>query len=173
MTSSPFRQLLGYSTAHRKRMVWATVCSVLNKLFDLAPPALIGLAVDVVVKREDSWLAHHGFPDTGDQLIVVAVLTVLIWGLESVFEYLFQWLWRNVAQSMQHDLRCDAYSHVQGLDMTWHQRSATGRVMSILNDDINQLERFLDGGANDIIQGHGIDCQLGLSEMTNGNHLGI
>ncbi len=24
--------------------------------------------------------------------------------------------------------------------------------MSILSDDINQLERFMDGGANDIIQ---------------------
>ena len=35
---------------------------------------------------------------------------------------------------------------------TWHQEASTGRVMSILNDDINQLERFLDGGANDIIQ---------------------
>ena len=28
----------------------------------------------------------------------------------------------------------------------------SGRLGSILNDDINQLERFLDGGANDIIQ---------------------
>ena len=50
MSASPFRQLLGYSVAYRQRMVWASVCSVLNKLFDLAPPALIGLAVDVVVK---------------------------------------------------------------------------------------------------------------------------
>ena len=27
-----------------------------------------------------------------------------------------------------------------------------GRVDGILNDDINQLERFLDGGANEIYQ---------------------
>ena len=152
MSASPFRQLLGYSVAYRQRMVWASVCSVLNKLFDLAPPALIGLAVDVVVKREDSWLGVRGLEDPSHQLILVAVLTVIIWGLESIFEYLFQWLWRNIAQSMQHELRCDAYAHVQGLDMTWHQEASTGRVMSILNDDINQLERFLDGGANDIIQ---------------------
>ena len=66
-------------------MVWASVCSVLNKLFDLAPPALIGLAVDVVVKREDSWLGVRGLEDPSHQLILVAVLTaVIIWGLESI-----------------------------------------------------------------------------------------
>jgi ATP-binding cassette subfamily B protein len=41
-------------------MVLAATCSVLNKLFDLAPPVLIGLAVDVVVKRNGSWLAGFG-----------------------------------------------------------------------------------------------------------------
>ena len=148
----PLRHLIGYSKVHRTRMIWATVCSVLNKFFDLAPPALIGLAVDVVVKQERSWLAQRGVEDPFYQLVIVAALTVLIWGLESIFEYLFQWLWRNLAQSMQHDLRCDAYHHVQRLDLGWHQRSSTGRTMSIINDDINQLERFLDGGANDILQ---------------------
>ena len=29
--------------------------------------------------------------------------------LESAFQYAYEWLWRNLAQSMQHDLRIDAY----------------------------------------------------------------
>ena len=36
--------------------------------------------------------------------------------------------------------------------MNFFENDNTGRLLSILNDDINQLERFLDQGANQIIQ---------------------
>ena len=42
---------------HKGTIRLATLCSVLNKIWDLAPPLLIGLAVDVVVQREESFLA--------------------------------------------------------------------------------------------------------------------
>ena len=130
----------------------ATLFSVLNKIFDLAPPILIGAAVDIVVKREDSVLGALGAPTLQDQLIWLAGATLLIWGLESIFEFLLGWYWRNLAQSLQHDLRLDAYAHVQQLDLAWFQDRSTGRLLAILNDDVNQLERFLDHGANDLIQ---------------------
>jgi len=60
--------------------------------------------------------------------------------------------WRNLAQNLQHDLRMRAYAHVQKLELSWFERTRTGNLMSVLNDDINQLERFLNGGANDLIQ---------------------
>jgi ATP-binding cassette subfamily B protein len=133
--------------------VWlAASFSVLNKIFDLAPPLLIGTAVDVVVKREDSLLASLGVVDPGRQLVVLAVGTLAIWGLESVFEYAYKVLWRNLAQTLQHELRQNAYGHLQRLDLAYFEDRSTGGLMSILNDDINQLERFLDGGANDLLQ---------------------
>ena len=46
--------------------------------------------------------------------------------------------------------------------MGWFRDNKSGRVMSILNDDVNQLERFLDGGANDILQvGTTVICVTG------------
>ncbi|NOY25775.1 MAG: ABC transporter ATP-binding protein [Oligoflexia bacterium] len=149
---SPLRRLLTYAGKHRKTVRAAAICSVLNKLFDLAPPALIGIAVDVVVKRQDSLLARLGVVDVGHQLVLLAGLTVIIWGLESLFEYAFGLLWRNLAQTVQHELRVDAYTHIQRLDAGWFQDRSTGGLMAILNDDVNQLERFLDGGANDLLQ---------------------
>lgn len=148
----PLRRLLGHIDHHRQQVQYAVACSVLNKLFDLAPPLLIGLAVDVVVEQKSSLLAQWGFEDIQTQLQIVAVLTVIIWGLESVFEYLLKWLWRNLAQSVQHELRLEAYRHIQDLDMAWFAENSRGGLMSILSDDINQLERFLDEGANDILQ---------------------
>ena len=46
----------------------------------------------------------------------------------------------------------DAYQHVQQLDMAWFERNRSGNLLSVLNEDINQMERFLNGGANDLIQ---------------------
>lgn len=152
MADHPLTRLLQAARAHRRTVVWASFCSVTNKLLDLAPPALIGMAVDIVVKREESLLASWGVVDVLDQLVVLTVITVIIWGLESVFEYAFGIAWRNLAQTVQHELRIEAYSHVQRLDSSWFQGRSTGGLLSVLNDDVNQLERFLDGGANELLQ---------------------
>ena len=124
----------------------------MNKFWDLAPPILIGMAIDVVTQREESIIADLGYPDPNDQFLVLVAITVVIWILESVFEYLFGVLWRNLAQTAQHELRMDAYEHIQNLEMQWFSGQTTGGLMAIMNDDVNQLERFLDQGANDLLQ---------------------
>ncbi|MEO1801415.1 MAG: ABC transporter ATP-binding protein, partial [Cyanobacteria bacterium J06629_2] len=147
----PLSRLLQYGGKYRAIVWQATICSILNKLFDLAPPAIIGAAVDVVIQKEDSIVARFGITDIFGQLVVLSILSALIWGLESVFEYAFTRLWRNLAQDVQHDIRLDAYSHVQDLELAYFEERSTGSLLSVLNDDINQLERFLDVGANEII----------------------
>ena len=137
---------------HKGTIRLATLCSVLNKIWDLAPPLLIGLAVDVVVQREESFLAGFGVVDAWHQLILLSVLTFIIWGLESLFEYFYGILWRNLAQTVQHELRLETFSHVQKQGMGWFDERQKGDILAILNDDINQLERFLDKGANDLLQ---------------------
>jgi len=148
----PFRRLLSHMKGHRKTIRLASFCSITNKIWDLAPPLLIGLAVDVVVLREDSFLASLGFTDPWNQLILLSILTFAIWGLESLFEYFYGVLWRNLAQTVQHELRLDTFNHVQKQGMGWFDERQKGDILAILNDDINQLERFLDKGANDLLQ---------------------
>ncbi len=148
----PFRRLLSHMQGHKKTIRLASLCSVTNKIWDLAPPLLIGLAVDVVVLQEDSFLAGMGFKDPWNQLILLSVLTFVIWGLESLFEYFYGVLWRNLAQTVQHELRLDTFNHVQKQGMGWFDERQKGDILAILNDDINQLERFLDKGANDLLQ---------------------
>jgi ATP-binding cassette subfamily B protein len=110
------------------------------------------MAIDVVVQREESFLANYGYPDPNDQFLILVAITVVIWVLESLFEYWWGILWRNLAQTAQHELRIDTYNHIQNLEMQWFSEQSTGGLMSILNDDVNQLERFLDQGANDLLQ---------------------
>jgi len=148
----PLRRLYGFTGPHRRRVWLATACSILNKVFDLAPPLLIGMAVDIAVEREDSFLAGWGVGDPRDQFYALAGLTVAIWVLESVFEYAYKLAWRFLSQDVEHDLRMEAYEHVQGLELAFFEDASTGGLMSVLNDDVNQLERFLDTGANELLQ---------------------
>jgi ATP-binding cassette, subfamily B, bacterial len=149
----PLQRLLRYSRRYRSQVWAASICSVLNKLFDLAPPVLIGMAVDIVVNRQSSLIADWGGPkELMGQLFVLSFLTFVIWAFESIFEYAFDVLWRNLAQSIQHDIRLDAYGHLQDLELAYFEEQSTGSLLSILNDDVNQLERFLDSGANEILQ---------------------
>ncbi len=146
------RRLWGQIGPFRGRVVLGTVYSVLNKIFDLAPPLLIGMAVDVVVRPSGSWLFQWGLTSPEQQLWMLGLLTLLIWGAESVFEYLYAVTWKNLAQEMQHDVRTRAYSHVQTLDHASLDELSSGKLMAVLNDDVNQLERFFNDGANSILQ---------------------
>ncbi|MCV2351201.1 ABC transporter ATP-binding protein [Paucibacter sp. Y2R2-4] len=156
-TTHPFKKLLAYAQGHRRDIRLATLYSILNKFFDILPEVLIGAAVDVVVRGEQSFLAKNllvnfGITDTWQQLLVLGALNVVVWIGESGFEYLLELKWRGLAQNIQHELRLDTYRHVQKLELSYFENQRTGALMSVLNDDINQLERFLNGGANQIIQ---------------------
>ncbi len=149
---SPISSLWSYFKTKRKKAYKASVYSVLNKIFDIAPPLLIGLAVDTVVKKESSFLADYGITNHLHQIYTLGFLTFLIWALESFFEFLYKVNWRNIAQEVQHAFRMDAYKHLQSLHISFFEDQNTGNLTTIMNDDINQLERFLDIGANDILQ---------------------
>ena len=148
----PLRSILKRSDAPKAKIRLAILCSILNKIWDLAPPLLIGIAVDVVVQKEDSLLADWGIINPWNQLIVLAIATFVIWGLESLFEYFYAILWRNLAQTVQHNLRLVTFDHVQHQAMSWFDEQQKGDLLAVMNDDINQLERFLDKGANDLLQ---------------------
>lgn len=153
----PLKKLLNYAKAYKTDFRLATIYSILNKFFDVLPEVLIGVAVDIVINGDKSFLAKRvlggfGITDTWHQLMFLGIVNAIIWGGESWFEYLLSLKWRKLAQNLQHDLRLDAYDHVQKLEMAYFENQRTGNLMSILNEDINQMERFLNGGANQIIQ---------------------
>ncbi|ATS18316.1 ABC transporter [Parathermosynechococcus lividus PCC 6715] len=148
----PFVRLLHHTQRYRRQVGLASLYSILNKIFDLAPPVLIGIAVDLVVQRQDSLFSRWGLVSFEHQLLALALISFIIWSLESLFEYAYARAWRNLAQQIQHDLRLETYAHVQEMDMAFFEAHSSGLLLAILNDDINQLERFLDGGANEILQ---------------------
>ncbi|GJD15252.1 ABC transporter, ATP-binding protein [Rivularia sp. IAM M-261] len=148
----PLGRLLNYGRQYRQQIWQASAFSIINTILDLAPPWLVGVAVDILVQQQNSSIAKFGVKDVVQQFLVLSIVTVIIWIFESLSQYIYDRLWRNLAQNIQHNLRLEAYNHLQELELAYFEDSSTGGLMSILNDDINQLEDFLNGGANEIIQ---------------------
>ena len=152
MSQSNLKHLFVYSQQQKTKAKRGILYSILNKLFDLAPPVLIGVAIDIVVEGNESFLSSFGIPDRRRQLVILAILTFIIWGLESLFDYLSAVTWRGISQDIEHSLRTETFENVLSLDMKYFENKSSGRLMAILNDDVNQLERFLDTGANKLLQ---------------------
>ena len=152
MPEAGLKRLWRYAGPYRKRVIGAVLSSTFGKVMDVVPEILIGAVVDVVVRGEHSFMATaFGITDRWQQLVVLTIANAFAWMFESLFGYLASVGWRNLAQTIEHDLRSDLYRHVQGLEVAWFEDTTSGGLLSILNDDINQLERFLDGGSHSII----------------------
>ncbi len=152
-TQKPLWQLIRSMAPYKGKLFFAIMSSILNKICDIVPEILIGLAIDVVVNQSNSLVARiTGIADPFNQLYAVAGLTAILWILESIFEYCYLVLWRSIAQAVQHSLRLETYAHMQNLDTAYFENKTTGGLLAIVNDDINQLEQFLSDVPNAIIQ---------------------
>ncbi len=152
MKENNLKDLFNYALEQGTKVRRGIIYSILNKLFDLAPPVLIGVAIDIVVEGSDSFIGNLGYADRRQQLIILAIVTFIIWALESSFDYIAAVTWRNISQDIEHSLRTDTFNNVLGLDLAFFENKSSGRLMAILNDDVNQLETFLDNGANRLVQ---------------------
>ncbi len=109
--------------------------------------------IDSVSGNVPSWIGQWtGLSDLWNIAIFLAFLTFLIFGFESFFEWLFKREFMRLAQRVQHDLRVETYSKLQSREIAFFEEQRTGNLMSILNNDINQLERFLNNSFNEIVQ---------------------
>ena len=138
-SANSFSELIRYIYPWRGKAIFASTCSVLNKIFDIAPEVLIGVAVDLVVEKENSFVASLGFSSIESQVIFLGVITFVIWALESTFQYIYSIQWRGLAQDVEHEIRVSAYDHAQRLGLSWHENQSTGNITAVLNDDVNPV----------------------------------
>jgi ATP-binding cassette subfamily B protein len=149
----PMWRLIRYLQTYRKQVGFSVSSSVINKIFDLMPPFLTAWLIDSVSGQVPAWISTWtGLSDIWSVVVFLGVLTLLIFGMESIFEWLLKRGFLRLAQQVQHDLRMDAYRHLQGRELAFFESQRTGNLMAMLNDDINQLERFLNQSFNEIIQ---------------------
>ncbi len=149
----PMRRLFQYLGNYSGQLNFAIASSVINKILDLMPPIMIGWLIDSVSGNTPAWIATtFGISEPIGIGVFFAVLIVIIFGVESFFEWLFKLNFMRLAQRVQHDLRLDAYQQLQSREIAYFENNRLGNLMSMLNNDINQLERFLNSSLNEIVQ---------------------
>ncbi len=74
MKENNLRDLFKYALEQGTKVRRGIIYSILNKIFDLAPPILIGIAIDIVVEGSDSFIGNLGYSDRRQQLILQLLL---------------------------------------------------------------------------------------------------
>ncbi len=149
----PMRRLFRFIDQYRRAFWFSIGSSVTNKVFDLMPPFLTAWIIDSVSGQIPAWIPQlTGWQDPWPIVVFLAGLTLVIFGFESFFEWLHKRGFMRLAQRVQHDLRLQAYATLQSREMAYFESERTGNLMAMLNDDVNQLERFLNSSFNSLVQ---------------------
>ncbi|MWV66093.1 ATP-binding cassette domain-containing protein [Halorubrum sp. JWXQ-INN 858] len=151
---NPMRRLFAtYGVPNRFSLTVGILGSVFARILDLLPPLLLGIAIDTVFLGDqpfslplvpDAWLPAD--PDGQFFLIVGIIAGSFVFG--AAFHWIRNWGFNAFAQDIQHQVRVDTYDRMQRLNMEFFADKQTGEMMSILSNDVNQLERFLNDGLN-------------------------
>ena len=117
------------------------------------PPLLVAWVIDTVQGTPPVWISDL-LPNQSalETALFLALLAIIIFLLESVTQWGYQWTFQTTAQNVQHDIRCHVYHHIQQQDMAYFENHRLGQLIAIVNDDVNQLEQFLNTIFNDIVQ---------------------
>jgi ATP-binding cassette subfamily B protein len=127
--------------------------SIIARVLDLLPPLLLGFAIDAVIRNEQAFslpfVSDAVLPAARDEqlLLVVSIIAVAFFG-GAAFHWGRNWGWNSFAQKIQHSIRTDTYDKMQRLNMEFFSDKQTGEMMSVLSNDVNRLERFLNEGMN-------------------------
>ncbi|WP_144800074.1 ABC transporter ATP-binding protein [Halorubrum depositum] len=159
---NPMKRLfLAYGRDYLPQVSVGILASVFARLLDLLPPLMLGIAIDAIFRGEapfneqiplvllpDAWLPTA---QTDQFWFTIAVL-VGAFTFGAAFHWLRNWGFNAFAQNIQHDVRTDTYDKMQRLNMEFFSDKQTGEMMSILSNDVNRLERFLNDGMNSVFR---------------------
>lgn len=148
-----FQNLYRYIQPFKRKLWFSVASSILNKILDLMPPLLVAWIIDTVSGHAPQWMIY--LARTTEPLALAICLTglsVVIFTLESVFQWAYQYGFMSLSQQVQHRLRMDTYAAMQNREIAFFENHRLGDTLAILNDDTNQLERFLNNGINQLLQ---------------------
>ena len=150
----PLRRLLGFARPYRRDAALGALFSVLNKFFDVLPELLIGVAVDVVVNQKDSFPGSRSASIDPLQQLYAAGRDRPWWSGSASRCSSTCTRCAGAASRRTCSTSCARRptAHLQALPPAFIERERSGRLMALLNEDVNQIERFLNTGANDLIQ---------------------
>ncbi|MFW5911810.1 MAG: ABC transporter ATP-binding protein [Halolamina sp.] len=145
-----------YLPGRRTLFGLAVVTTIAWRLANLAAPYLLGRFIDGFLLRGGLSLplVPAGWIPSGDtgqfQFLLGLFLLVGVVNVGTNVVRIASWRW--LRGSMLHHLRTDTFAATQRLGVPVFESEQTGDVMSVLNNDVNQLESFLSEGLQRLLR---------------------
>jgi ATP-binding cassette subfamily B protein len=155
---NPLYQLfMRYGRGNRRWFVVGVVTSTLARFLSLLPPVLLGAAIDSVFGGDQAlsipYLPQSYVPasEMGQFWFAVSLMAVAMVG-SAFLNFARQSSLNLFSHRVKHEVRTATYQQMQRLDMGFFNEMQTGELMSILSNDTNRLEQFLDNMMGNAIQ---------------------
>ncbi|WP_436925813.1 ABC transporter ATP-binding protein [Halosimplex amylolyticum] len=148
-----WRLFSDYGRGYTAEFALGAVASVVARFLELVPALVLGVAIDSLFVGDEQFtlplVPQRVVPVTQEGQFWFAVgVVAVVYLLTASLNWVNSWAWNRFAQRLQHEVRVDTYDVVQRLDMSFFDSKQTGEIMSILNNDVNQLESFLTNDLN-------------------------
>jgi ABC-type multidrug transport system fused ATPase/permease subunit len=139
-TGRQLRRLLPFARPYRAKIIVALLLTVVVALTGLATPALAQIGIDkgITVGNEKVLLLT---------VAAFVLIGVIGWGAGYAQTFLSSW----IGERMLYDLRIKLFSHFMALELGYHERSPTGRSVSRLTSDIEQLNDLVTDGFTSVV----------------------
>jgi ATP-binding cassette subfamily B protein len=152
-----FRLFREYGFEYKLQIAVGILGSVIARGLDLLPPLLLGLAIDATINDNKPFdlplipEAWEPASQVGQLWLMAGITGAAFFGGASI-HWARNWGWNSLSQNIQHDIRTDTYNKMQRLNMDFFATKQTGEMMSVLSNDVNRLERFLNQGLNSLFR---------------------
>ena len=152
-----YRLFVEYGDGQRRWFAIGVITSTLARALALVPPVVLGVAIDSVFRNDApfelpllpaSWIPANVI----GQFRLAAILMAVALVLGAVCNFVRQTCLNLFSHRVKHEVRTASYRKLQRLDMAFFDDKRTGELMSILNNDANRLELFLDDMMSSAIQ---------------------
>ncbi len=139
MKTSKMKRFLKYYKPHWKLFAADMLCAFGLAASDLVLPVLSETMVnDVIVSKDTS------------MVITIAAVLVGIYILRYFLSHFINYWGHVMGVRLEFDLRKDIFEHIQTLPHAWFDRMKTGKIMSRIVNDLDNLAEFAHHGPEDV-----------------------
>jgi len=155
----PLWQLINqFGEGHRRWFVVGVLASIGSRFFSLVPPVVLGAAIDAIFAEDPQPYTLPLVPAgwLPNETMSMFWFSIGLMGVAMVGQALLIFVRASTlnlfSHRVKHEARTATYQQMQRLDMDFFNEMQTGELMSILSNDTNRLERFLDNMMGEMIQ---------------------
>jgi ABC-type multidrug transport system fused ATPase/permease subunit len=134
------RRLLRYLSGVKLLMAVGGAAMVIKSLAAISYPLLIAIAID-------NYIVNGNYSGLTVIVIIYAVIALVGWGAQFVENRCLDY----AGQTVLLKLRTQMFDHLQQMSMNFFENNATGKIMSRVQNDVQQLQQLLTYGFLNIV----------------------